>query len=192
MYEDDRKLIARMQAGDERAFDTFFNSSCDRLAAFAARRTSLPASTIEDIVQNTLIKAVRNLDSFRGDSALFTWLCQICRNEIINAQRKPSARAEHQSLEEFATTDEASIKLRAPDDADPLCAFEAASHQRTIATTLNALPDHYALALEWKYCDGLSVKEIAHELGLTTLSAQSLLARARLAFKEAWMQARSS
>jgi RNA polymerase sigma-70 factor, ECF subfamily len=136
-----------------------------------------------------LIKAVRNLGSFRGESALFTWLCQICRNEIINVQRKSSARLEHLSLEELVNADETSIRLRAPDDTDPLCTAELASRQSTVADTLNALPDHYARALEWKYGDGLSVEEIGRLLGLTTVAAQSLLARARLAFKAAWPEA---
>jgi RNA polymerase sigma-70 factor (ECF subfamily) len=190
VHEEDRKLISRMRAGDERAFDVFFKSSYGRLAAFAARRGPLPASTIDDVVQRTLIKAVRNLGRFRGDSALFTWLCQICRNEIIDEQRKSSARPEHQSFEDFVKSDEASIRLRAPDDADPLFALEQESRQSTVAATLNALPDHYALALEWKYGDGLSVEEIAGQLGLTTVAAQSLLARARSAFKAAWTRAR--
>jgi RNA polymerase sigma-70 factor (ECF subfamily) len=50
------------------------------------------------------------------------------------------------------------------------------------------LPARYARALEWKYGDGFSVDEIARMLGLTTIAAQSLLARARVAFKQSWPQ----
>ena len=84
MYESDRALVARMGAGDQRAFDEFFHSSAPRLAAFAARRSGLDAASVEDVVQNTLVKAVRNLASYRGEAALFTWLTEICRHELAD------------------------------------------------------------------------------------------------------------
>ena len=83
-------------------------------------------------------------------------------------------------------SDSTLLELRAPDDADPLCALEMSSHRSVIAETLNGLPERYARALEWKYGDGFSVDEIARMLGLTTIAAQSLLARARVAFKQSW------
>ena len=51
---------------------------------------------------------------------------------------------------------------------------------------LAAMPEHYARALEAKYGDGLSVEDIARELGLTSTAAQSLLARARQTFRARW------
>lgn len=186
MYQEDRKLVTRMLAGDARAFDAFFASYARRLAAFAARRTSFPAASIEDLVQITLIKAVRNLDRFRGEAALFTWLCEICRNEVISMQRKASRRPEHEDIDELVESDETLLELRAAEDTDPLCALETSSHRSAIAETLNGLPERYARALEWKYGDGFSVDEIARMLGLTTIAAQSLLARARVAFKQSW------
>ena len=170
-----------MLAGDARAFDAFFASYARRLAAFAARRTAFPATSIEDLVQTTLIKAIRNLDRFRGEAALFTWLCEICRNELINMQRKAARRPEHEDIDELVESEE----------TDPLYALEMSSHRSVIADTLNALPERYARALEWKYGDGFSVDEIARMLGLTTIAAQSLLARARVAFKQSWPQEQS-
>ena len=186
MYQEDRQLVARMLAGDARAFDAFFASYARRLAAFAARRTAFPAASIEDLVQTTLIKAIRSLDRFRGEAALFTWLCEICRNELINMQRAAARRPEHEDIDALVESDETLLELRASDDTDPLCALEMSSHRSVIAETLNGLPERYARALEWKYGDGFSVDEIARMLGLTTIAAQSLLARARVAFKQSW------
>jgi RNA polymerase sigma-70 factor (ECF subfamily) len=186
VYNEDRKLVARMLAGDTRAFDAFFDAYARRLAAFAARRSTLPAATIEDTVQNTLIKAIRNLASFRGEAALFTWLCEICRNELANLQRKVARQPEHESVEQPSLSGETVLELRTPDDQEPLNALEIAAHRGAIAQTLNCLPERYARALEWKYGDGFSVEEIAGMLGLTTIAAQSLLARARVAFRQAW------
>ena len=66
MYKSDLALVARMRAGKQAAFDEFFYFSAPRLAAFVARRSGFDGATVEDIVQNTLIKAVRNLASYRG------------------------------------------------------------------------------------------------------------------------------
>jgi RNA polymerase sigma-70 factor (ECF subfamily) len=186
VYTQDRELVARMLAGDERAFDTFFASYARRLAAFAARRADLPPATVEDLVQNTLIKAIRNLASFRGEAALFTWLCEICRNEIVNVIRSSARRPAHDSLDEISRGDESPPEFRAPACDEPLQVLELDSRRNAIVATMNGLPERYALALEWKYGDGLSVEEIARLLGLTTIAAQSLLARARLAFKTSW------
>jgi RNA polymerase sigma factor (sigma-70 family) len=88
---DEQDLINRMRRGDQRAFDQFFETYATRLGAFAARRSALDPAGIEDIVQMTMINAMRSLGSFRGGSTLFTWLCQICRNLLVDARRKARA-----------------------------------------------------------------------------------------------------
>lgn len=174
-----------MLAGDARAFDAFFEAYAKRLAAFATRRTTLPAAAIEEIVQNTLIKAIRRLASYRGEAALFTWLCEICRNELVNLHRREARRSAEDSLEQSSVR-ETVLELRAPESESPLGALEIAAQRSAVAEALNSLPERYARALEWKYGDGFSVEEIARMLGLTTIAAQSLLARARAAFRQVW------
>jgi RNA polymerase sigma-70 factor (ECF subfamily) len=190
VYDEDRELVQRMLAGDERAFDLFFTANAERLAAFAARRSRLPPAVIEDIVQTTLIKAMRSLDRFRGASALFTWLCEICRHEIVNVHRKAARQPEHENLDQLIEAPEIVLELRAPEQEEPSSVLEMAQHRSAVASTLNSLPERYARALEWKYGDGFSVEEIAYMLGLTTVAAQSLLARARSAFKQSWLEER--
>src|ERR1700732_3298586 len=104
VYEADRALVARMRAGDQRAFDEFFKDSAPRLVAFIARRTAWDPATLEDIVQSALIKAVCNLDSYRGEAALFTWLTEICRHEMTDVHRKNARRPEHVSLDADGAT----------------------------------------------------------------------------------------
>ena len=177
-----------MLAGDDRAFQAFFDANALRLAAFAARRSGLAPDTIEDIVQNTLIKGLRSLAGFRGEAALFTWLCEICRHELVNLQRKPQSRLDHVRIEEIDAGPETLLELRAAQDADPVQQLELREHRSAVAKTLNSLPERYSRALEWKYGDGFSVEEIAQMLEVTTIAAQSLLARARLAFRDSWEQ----
>src|SRR3979490_21034 len=125
MYESDRALVARMGAGDQRAFDEFFHSSAPRLAAFAARRSGLDAASVEDIVQNTLIKAVRNLASYRGEAALFTWLTQICRHELADVHRKAARRPAEVSLDETMTA-QIEAQLRHPEHPEAAAELDMA------------------------------------------------------------------
>jgi RNA polymerase sigma-70 factor (ECF subfamily) len=185
MYESDRALVARMGAGDQRAFDEFFHSCAPRLAAFAARRSGLDAASVEDVVQNTLVKAIRNLASYRGEAALFTWLTEICRHELADVYRKAARRPDHASLDELNSASR-HAHLRVPAEHEPTAQIDAEMRRSAVLRALRALPERYALALEAKYRDGFSVDEIAHLLGLTTTAAQSLLARARDAFRERW------
>lgn len=187
MYEADLDLVARMLEADQRAFDAFFAASAQRLAAFAARRSGLDGASLEDVVQNSMIKAVRNLASYRGEAALFTWLCEICRHELADIGRKASRRPLHVSL--LAPGVRAAVdQLPAPGDLEPAARLESSQHRAAVMRALDALPRSYAQALEAKYADGLSVAEIAHLLGLSTIATQSLLARARQAFRELWIE----
>ena len=186
MYEADRALVARMCAGEQRAFDEFFKQSAPRLAAFIARRTALDASSVEDIVQSALIKAVRNLSSYRGEAALFTWLTEICRNELADEHRRATRRPAHLSLDGPESAHHWEETLRAPLAQEPVSRLQTAAERAEIMKVLAGLPEKYALVLEAKYGDGLSVETIAMQLGITEVAVQSMLARAREAFRRCW------
>jgi RNA polymerase sigma-70 factor (ECF subfamily) len=188
VYESDLELVARMRAGKQPAFDEFFYSSAPRLAAFVARRSGLDSASVEDIVQDTLIKAVRNLASYRGEAALFTWLTTICRHELADVTRKAARQPTHDSLSEPRAALHVPLQLRVPAHREPEAEVEAEWDSDAVIRALNTLPERYALALEAKYGDGLSVEEIGHLLGLTPIAAQSLLARARDAFRARWRE----
>src|SRR6478736_7067516 len=117
---DEQDLIDRMRRGEQRAFDQFFDAYASRLAAFAARRSSLDAAGLEDVVQVTMINAIRGLGSFRGGSALFTWLCQICRNHLADVRRKADRQPKVQSLEQLTESKSADTVVELTDFRDPL------------------------------------------------------------------------
>src|SRR3954449_8138507 len=87
----ERELVRRMLGGDEGAFDEFFADYFPRLFRFAVLRLRDPDAA-EDIVQTSLIAAVRHLRSWRGEASLFTWLCTICRRELAAWQNRTSRR----------------------------------------------------------------------------------------------------
>ena len=85
----EREMVRRMLGGDEVAFDEFFADYFPRLFRFGGPAPAGPGRR-RDIVQNSLIAAVRNLGSWRGEAALFTWLCTICRREISAWEERTS------------------------------------------------------------------------------------------------------
>ena len=74
--------------------------------------------------------------------------------------------------------------IEAPETGDPLRGHDAAELQRIVHAVLDRLPGRYGEALELKYIEGRSVVEIGERLGIGNTAAQSLLARARVAFRD--------
>jgi RNA polymerase sigma-70 factor, ECF subfamily len=187
--QDESALVQRMLRGEQRAFDEFFESYASRIAAFASRRSSLEAAPLEDVVQLTLIHAVRSLATFRGGSSLFTWLCQICRNQLIDARRKADRQPKSQSLDELSKRPSAEI-VELVNYRDPLEECTEDSNRDAVRRTINQLPASYARILELRFGDELTVPEIARLLQLSESAAESRLVRARQAFRETWSAAR--
>jgi RNA polymerase sigma-70 factor (ECF subfamily) len=183
--KDDRELIAAMLAGDERAFTNFFETYFPRVYRFALPRMNRNADATKDVVQATLIKAMRAVGDWRGEAALFTWLCQICRRQIADHVRSERRYSDKVVLIDDSEEVRAALELiEAPSTDDPLHGADRAELGRLVHAVLDRLPNRYGEALEWKYVEGRSVEEISERLGIGQTAAQSLLARARVAFRE--------
>jgi RNA polymerase sigma-70 factor (ECF subfamily) len=183
---DEQDLVDRMRRGDQRAFDQFFDAYAARLGAFAARRSSLDTSALEDVVQVTMINAMRGLVNFRGGSTLFTWLCQICRNHLADVRRKTGRQPKVQSLEQLEATKPAGTVVELTDFRDPLDECADDSTRSAVRRAVNRLPASYARILELRFGDDLTVPEIAQILQISESAAESRLVRARQAFREGW------
>jgi RNA polymerase sigma-70 factor (ECF subfamily) len=182
---DDRELVAAMLAGNERAFTAFFDTYFPRVYRFALPRLDRNPDVTKDVVQATLIKAMRAIEGWRGEAALFTWLCQICRRQIadhVRSQRRHSTRVV--LIDDSDEVRAALESIEAPATDDPFRGADSAELRRLVHAVLDRLPNRYGEALEWKYVEGHTVEEIGDRLGIGQVAAQSLLARARIAFRE--------
>lgn len=187
VYPDDKRLVKQLLAGDEAAFDGFFEENFARLYRFAMPRLSSDPEAARDIAQVTLTKAMRKLHTYRAESALFTWLCAICRNEINDWLTREGRHAQHVVLtEDFPAARAAVDSFPAPSQESPERLYRRAESLRLIQVALDRLPARYGDVLEWKYVEGRSVREIATTLGIGTEAAQSLLARAKRAFADVY------
>jgi RNA polymerase sigma-70 factor (ECF subfamily) len=180
---EDKALVERLLGGDEEAFRRFFDDSFGGLYRFALARLAGDEQAAAEIVQSTLTKAVEALETYRGEAALFTWLCAICRNEI-SAHRRSLARAPV-SLDpvEEAPGLRAVLETLALDAEGPEEELRRRELVRLVHLTLDHLPARYGRALEWKYLEGLPVVEIAARLDVGPKAAESMLTRAREAFR---------
>ncbi len=186
MADDDVKRVEQLLAGDERAFREFFDEYFDRLYRFAMWRTRGNVDLSEEAAQRTLCRAVRKLDSFRGEASLFTWLSRICRNELAElweVAARDAARTVSIDASEHVRAQAESVA--AIHDVDPHLAHAAADTARILRDVLHELPGRYGEVLEWKYLDELDVEEIARRLRTTFAAAQSTLQRARVALRTA-------
>ncbi len=180
------ELVQRMLAGDERAFTAFFNDYFPRVYRFALPRLNSDADAATEVVQGTLIKAMRKLKDFRGEASLFTWVCQICRHEVVDHLRRVGRHSSKVVLIDDSADVRAAVEaIAGPAIEEPAQQYSQAEVRQLVRTVLDRLPPRYGDALEMKYVEGLSVDEIGAELGIGTTAAQSLLARARVAFRDA-------
>ena len=180
----ERELVRRMLGGDEAAFDEFFADYFPRLFRFAVLRLRNPDAA-EDLVQNSLIAAVRNLRSWRGEATLFTWLCTICRREISAWEKRTSRRVIVPLAEDDPGVRAALESIGAAAEA-PDAGLARADTGRIVQLVLDHLPPRYSRVLEWKYLEDLSVDDIAARLQCTPKATESLLTRARDAFRDAF------
>ena len=183
--KDDQLLVQRMIAGEQRAFDDFFNRYFDRLYRFALTRVGHDTHTAEDVVQQTLVRAMQKIRLYRGEAALFTWLCQICRNMIADTFRaRDQLKGEVVPFEDSEEIRAALESLSALPNDDPQQQLVGEQIYRLVHVVLDHLPNNYGNVLELKYIQGLSVKEIAATMQMGPKAVESLLARARVAFKD--------
>jgi RNA polymerase sigma-70 factor (ECF subfamily) len=182
--EQERELVAALRAGDELAFDRLARDYLPGLYRFALRRVDDDRELARDLVQTTMCKVIERLDSYRGEAALFTWLCACCRNEIAAHFRRLGRRPREVAIDaengELAAVPAAGQPAEGGDQEARLLRRERAER---VHLTLDRLPPAYAQAVEWRYLEGLGVPEIARRLATTYKAAESLLSRARQAFR---------
>lgn len=183
MLHADKELVDRLIGGDEKAFNAFFSSHFPRLFRFALPRVRHDHDLAEEVVQETLCKAMTKLGSYRGEAALFTWLCTFCRHEISAVIKRDERIDRSVDLREDDPDIRAILESLSAIDT-PDTEFQHSEIARLVRVTLDHIPALYGDVLEWKYIHGLSVKEIASRIERGPKAAESVLTRAREAFRD--------
>ena len=173
-------LRARVLAGDTDAWRLLYESHFESLYAYAYHRSGRDANRTDDVVQNSWMVAVRRLRSFQPGAGSFeSWLRGICDNALRNERRRwhrKDRRTRSLSVEDG----DAALA------AEPYQRQDGRELAEQIALALTALPAPYQSVLRAKYEERMSVVEIAGRSGSTVKSAESLLSRARAAFRKTY------
>ncbi len=180
--------MGRMMSRDQAAFREFFDDYFPRLYRFTLRRVSDDPEAARDVVQAALTRGVRRLETYRGEASLFTWLCQITRRELSDhlARIRREQTYVHRLVELEEDPHNRAILESIPADAgaEPEAMAQREDLAARVHAALDYLPSRYARVLELKYLEDLSVEAIATRLGVSVIAVQSLLARARQAFRD--------
>ncbi len=177
----DAELLAAHCDGDPHAFTEIVRRHRDRLWAVALRTTGNPEEA-SDALQDALISAYRRADSFRGDSAVTTWLHRIVVNASLDRLRRRSVRTWVPLPDEAAGESSATLI----DDArlaDPRAAVESSETVREVRAALDTLPPDQRAAIVLVDLEGWSVEEAARvlECPVGTVKSRCFRGRAKLA-----------
>ncbi|HEX2723535.1 MAG TPA: RNA polymerase sigma factor [Gemmatimonadaceae bacterium] len=168
----DRELIEEWMAGDSRAATRIVERHAEALARFAV--SSGEREEIEELVQDTFVRAFSSLDSFRGESSLRTWLFTIEKRLMLDRRR---AEKRQRATVPVETAD----ALTEYDALDLLLAQEAESRVRKAIVALSPMQrEVFVLRVE----QGMSYREIAEIVGTTEGAARVHYHNAMRAVKE--------
>lgn len=181
--EIDQELVERAQRGDKQAFGMLVDKYQRKLGRLLSRLIRDQAE-IEDVVQESFIKAYRALPNFRGDSAFYTWLYRIgintAKNYLVSMGRRPqvSNDIEIEDAENFEDAGELRT-LETPETE--LMTKEIA---QTVNDTVEGLPEELRTAITLREIEGLSYEEIATLMDCPIGTVRSRIFRAREAIAQ--------
>ncbi len=174
----DRLLVERVQAGDKQAFGLLVTKYQRKLARLIGRMVR-DQTEVEDIVQDSFIRAYRALPGFRNDSAFYTWLYRIgvntAKNWLVTHGRKVSA-TDHMDGEEADSGGESEL-LHDSDTPERLLMTKQIGE--TVNAAMEDLPEDLRTAIMLREIDGLSYEEIAQVMDCPIGTVRSRIFRAR-------------
>lgn len=180
----------RALSGQADAVSALAQAALEPLYRFCFYRVGRNRHLCEDVVQETLLRAIRDIEQYeptRSANNIFPWLTGLARNEIRRLLAREKATVSLETLWDKMDRDLLSLyeRLEAEPFADDvLCRAET---REMVGATMSQLPPHYREALEAKYVLGKSVRDIAAALHVSEKSVESQLTRARRAFRATFL-----
>jgi RNA polymerase sigma-70 factor (ECF subfamily) len=184
--KEDVSLVAETLAGNQLSFQLLIERYQQRMFALVRHYTKSSVE-IEDIVQDTFLKAYRRLASFQQQSSFYTWLCRIAINTALDFLKR-SGRNPVVGVEdpEIAHAPESSPLARPTASSVPApdARMERDEIARITRTVLEELPEIFRTVLVLREFEDLSYQDIADVLGISIGTVESRLFRARARFKD--------
>jgi len=178
---EDQQLIETCLAGDSSAFGALVLRYQDRLYGSILMMVSSPEDA-RDLTQEAFVHAFRRLDSFRGDSAFYTWLFRIAINATISFRRR-MARRKTTSIETAREVMGEEPRDVRP-DAAPSSRIEIQEQQQLVRSALAELSEEFRQAIVLTELEGLSYEDAAAMAGCPIGTIRSRIHRARNELRE--------
>lgn len=176
--ESDLELVKRAQQGDSDAFASLFHAHKARIYSVCLRMTN-NAAEAEDLTQDAFLQVFRKLQTFRGDSALSTWLYRIAVNTVLMHFRKKVLR--QVSLDEPYNQDAKVVRREYGSRDDRLV---GSVDRIALARAIKELPDGYRTIFLLHEVEGYEHQEIAELLECSVGNSKSQLHKAKLRIRE--------
>jgi RNA polymerase sigma-70 factor, ECF subfamily len=188
--QQEREIALGLRQGKTEAWQALYDAYARPVWQFVARMMGYGAADVADVVQETILAAARgarNYDDSQG--SLKQWLFGIARNHVAlhNRVRQRQDRI-RQAGDWLFTRNRQVIRWLENRESQPGDALAAAELKTLVRAVLLEIPSDYEVLLTSKYIEGNSMEQIAAEENCTVTAVHSKLARARKAFREAFVK----
>jgi len=182
--DSDAMLVQRTLAGEQRAFDLLvlrYQRRVERLIGRMVRDVDL----VQDIAQETFVRAYRALAQFRGDAQFYTWLYRIAVNtakkQLLELKRDPLVfQSQLQSADDDETSSsERELSVQVADAETPEAVLASKEIAQAVNAVLESLPEELRMAITLREIDGMSYEEISQALDCPIGTVRSRIFRAR-------------
>lgn len=176
-----------MRQGDSAAWAAVYEQLADRVFQHALYRLAGDREAAEVITQEVFVRAIESIDSYDPQKGTaLGWLRGICRRAI--ARRRRTSHRERVRIVQATSCPGGSGGCSEPVDPRPGPdeRLILADEQLLTGAALTSLPYRWEQVLRWKYCHDLSVAEIGGRLNVSEKAAESILSRARAAFRQVY------
>ena len=180
----DQDLIAKVREQDRDALDELFSRYMRKAYAISFNLCSGDREKAQDLTQEALLKAVRNIDNFRGEASFSTWLYRIIYNTYLDSRKKYSRWLDVFSSWRWKPQKgevDRGILEEPPDTNDyknPLSVLQGKQLDNELQNALKELPDKQRIVFQFKVFNEMSIKEIANILNSAEGTVKSHLFRA--------------
>jgi len=181
MRAEDQTLIQKSLKGDRKAFEKLYQKYRNQIYGTLVQRIS-NRDTVDDLMQNTFLRAYQSLHTFKGNAAFSTWLTQIALNVYRSYLRSQQVRQNWVRQTEDPETIPTVIRdfgmTNRPDQI-----VQDRERTELVRKSIQRLPERYRKAMWLRYVKDWSYEEITHTLQVPLGTVKTWLCRARRQIK---------
>lgn len=170
-------MVEEVLLGKKGAATCFYRTYAPKLRRYL--NSKLPDGEVEEILQDTFLSAFDSLPLYRGESSISTWLISIARHEVADFYRKKYVRRVIEGTSPL-------FENLVSEMFTPEFVWEKKKMEKRFFATYKGLSAQYQDVLSYRYELSMSVKDIATRMEISFKATESLLFRARIAFRESY------